>query len=116
MAHRDRSQGFGFIYVDIAKLLSQRDELANVDSGTPIDTLGATAYNFNKGPAVAAQTTTTSAAPTTTVPPIPQTNIQDRAAAVTQIRENLDRLKTLHHRLHSMLEELNQISERKKKN
>jgi hypothetical protein len=116
MAHRDRSQGFGFIYVDIAKLLSQRDELATTDAGTPIDTMGAHSINFNKPAVPVSAPVSAPLSSPVSGPTSNPTSIQDRAAAITQIRENLDRLKTLHHRLHSMLEELNQIADRKKKN
>ena len=51
MAQRDRSQGFGFVYVDIAKLLTQRDELEK--NHGPIPTGDAKTVNFNKDPQIA---------------------------------------------------------------
>lgn len=42
---------------------------------------------------------------------------QEHQKAIQQIKENLDRLQHLHHKLHAMLEELNHITkpERRKR-
>lgn len=93
MAHRDRSQGFGFVYVDIKKLLEEKDALGNPESPTPVSTEGVAAANFPK---------TADA-------------VRERSQAVHQIKDNLDRLQSLHHRLHAMLAEIGQITDKKKK-
>ncbi len=106
MAQRDRSQGFGFVYVDIAKLLASKQDLPK--EGTPMNTGDAQVVNFNKDRK--SETTMISDAA-----PASDTSLQDRAAAVNQIRGNLDRLQSLHHKLHAMLEELNHLTAQKKK-
>jgi len=101
MAQRDRSQGFGFMYVDITKLLKQRDELAKSDvSAAPVSRNNVMTANFNKDKNFEVPSITTN------VP-------HDKAAAIAQIKSNLDRLQALHHKLHAMLEELNKISDKK---
>lgn len=89
MAHRDRSQGFGFVYVDISTLLKQRDAM------------NAPSVNFNKDPEKPKDTQEREETP--------------RISAIHQIKQNLDRLQTLHHKLHVMLEELNQITSSKRR-
>jgi len=101
MAQRDRSQGFGFVYVDIAALLAQRDQMKK-EFSQPVDTSGTQSVNFTKPTIVP----TPASAPETT---------QDHKNAVSQIRENLDRLQSLHHKLHAMLEEINLLSGKKQK-
>lgn len=101
MAQRDRSQGFGFMYVDITKLLKQRDELAKSEM-TPVTTNNVMTANFNKDK-------------TLEVPSITANVPYDKAQAIAQIKSNLDRLQSLHHKLHAMLEELNKISDKKTK-
>jgi hypothetical protein len=92
MANRDRSQGFGFIFTNVSELLSKKEwsEEAIVQSK---------AINFNKDSLF--------------VPEKPVTSTPDKTPT-EQIRENLDRLQSLHHRLHVMLEELNHIQSKKK--
>lgn len=102
MAQRDKSQGFGFVYLDISKILSQRAELEK-NNDAPIDTSEVKVVNFNKDPIPA-------------VAPQASEPTRERAAAVAQIRENLDRLQSLHHKLHAMLDELNQVTDKKKRN
>lgn len=48
MAYRDRSQGFGFVYVDIKELLANRDLLDKSPMYPKIE--GAKMVNFNKDP------------------------------------------------------------------
>lgn len=100
MAQRDRSQGFAFVYVDIRKLLAEKDTLIQDDFGSqqPIPTQGAPVINFNKP----------------TMAPAPAVKAQPANPAVEQVRQNLDRLQSLHHKLHAMLEELNQLTDEKK--
>lgn len=105
MAQRDRSQGFGFVYVDIGALLAQRDSIQK-EFHSPVETGASQAVNFPKIQPIPA--------PTPPAPAQAQTAPKDHQNAVQQIRENLDRLQSLHHKLHAMLEELNQISNRKK--
>ena len=102
MAQRDRSQGFAFIYTDLRKLLAEKDNFIN-DDHSPIPTGNATTVNFNK------------ITPPTPAPVAPVTKNHPPHPAVEQVRENLDRLQSLHHKLHAMLEELNQLTNDKKK-
>lgn len=82
MAQRDKSQGFGFVYIDIKKLLAQ--------SGTePVMEPNAKAVNLNRDPYA---------------PKI----------ASEQVKTNLDRLSALHHKLHVLMEELNQLTKKRK--
>lgn len=94
MAHRDRSQGFGFVYVDISTLLKQRDAM------------NAPSVNFNKDPEKPKATEESTQE---------REETPDRISAIHQIKQNLDRLQTLHHKLHVMLEELNQITSSKRR-
>ena len=93
MAQRDRSQSFGFMYVNIAKVLEERKEIS-AESPVPVSTQNVRHANFNKDP---------------------KTNPESRTQAMTQIKENLDRLQSLHHKLHAMLDELNKISSSSKR-
>ena len=49
MAQRDRSQGFGFVYVDIQQLLAQRDAIKRQDFGVSPPT-DSQAVNLNRDP------------------------------------------------------------------
>lgn len=110
MAYRDRSQGFAFVYTDLAKLLRERDKLVDNDQG-PVYGPEEKSINFNKDSHVA-RTVTPVAAPSQDVIAPAAT---ERNSAIRQIRENLDRLQSLHHKLHSMLDELNHVTDTKKK-
>ncbi len=100
MAFRDRSQGFGFVYLDLAKFVAERDELEK-KHGAVYPPAHVPSINFNKDPQ-----------PQLKPVPAPRNT---RSEAIGQIRENLDRLQSLHHKLHAMLEELNHITTRDKK-
>lgn len=108
MAHRDRTQGVGFVYVDLAKLLaessSKKDFVLHPQAGT------AQVINLNRD---------TSIAPATSAPaktPAERSNSElESDKAIQKIKENLDRLQSLHHRLHAVLAELNQVTANKKK-
>jgi hypothetical protein len=108
MANRDRSQGFGFVYMDLKNLLSKMSEWT--DEG-PVPTFDGKVVNFNKDSAFTAQPETKPAAAPVEQAPIAAPAVR---TPVEQIRQNLDRLQTLHHRIHVMLEELNQLGGRKK--
>lgn len=106
MAQRDRSQGVGFVYVDLAKLLAeganQKDFSLHPQAGT------AQVINLNRD---------TSVAPTSAAQSAERTSSETESEkAIQKIKENLDRLQTLHHRLHAVLAELNQVAGSKKKN
>lgn len=103
MANRDRSQGFAFVYVDLAKLLRERDKISD-DAEGPVYGPEEKSIRF------ARDTRPAPKAPETLAP-----QVADRNAAITQIRENLDRLQSLHHKLHAMLADLNQVADVKKK-
>lgn len=110
MAYRDRSQGFAFVYVDLAKILRERDK--QVDDTGPVFPGETKSINFNKDILASAKAAPAAAAPTEEMVS-PQ--VTERSAAIRQIRENLDRLQSLHHKLHSMLDELNHVTDKKKK-
>lgn len=93
MASRDKSQGFGFVYLNVKELLEKKD---GWDDEVPLASPKAQTVNFNKDPLIGDKGE-------------PK---KDRAQ-ITQIRENLDRLQSLHQRLHSMLEELNSVGKKK---
>jgi hypothetical protein len=108
MAFRDRSQGFAFVYVDLAKLLRERDQF-NDNADAPVYGPEEKAVNFNKDPRPAGTP------PPTLVEDISTSQTQERNVAVRQIKDNLDRLQNLHHKLHAMLEDLNKATDTKKK-
>ncbi len=107
MAQKDRNQGFGFMYADITQLIAKKKEMEKAEGFTPIQIEGQTLnFNRDKSPLVAKTTTE-----------FPSTEgfndmLKDRANAVATLKENLDRLQSLHHKLHSMLDELNKITDR----
>ncbi len=92
MASRDRSQGFGFVYMNLSSFLSANEPWSEEGPLTPVPSQ---TINFNKDAVQEEQTPT-------------------EQPAVDKIRENLDRLQTLHQRLHVMLEEIGQIRSTKK--
>ncbi len=100
MANRDKTQGFGFMYVDITKLLKQRDEVAKMEA-KPVMTNNLSTLNFNKDIVDSEMKSPESKPADTRI---------DREAAIHQIKSNLDRLQALHHKLHAMLEELNKAA------
>lgn len=107
MAHKDRNQGFGFMYADITKLIAKKKELEAQEGFTPIQPEGKT-LNFNRD---------TQSIVAKQIAEIPKTNgvnqmLQDRANAISTLKDNLDRLQSLHHKLHSMLDELNKITDK----
>jgi len=107
MAQRDRNQGFGFMYADITKLIAKKREIENTEGFSPIQPEGKTLnFNRDKSPVVSKQALEISSTLNT------QQMIQDRNNAVATLKDNLDRLQSLHHKLHSMLDELNKITEK----
>ena len=93
MAQRDRSQGFAFVYVDIAKLLKENTKVReDAPVLVPEDTQ-TVRVSKNAGE---------------------QRDNSKDTPAVKQIQENLDRLSVLHHKLHAMLDELSSITGKKK--
>ena len=88
MAQRDKSQGFGFIYVDVPTLLKNKDQLA-LEANAPGKSI-----NFPKDE--------------------PKAKKDDTGSAFGEIKSNLDRLQSLHHKLHAVLEELNQLTKKKR--
>lgn len=79
MAHRDYSQGFGFMYLDISKILKEKERI--------FDTQQENQINFNKDSDL--------------VP----TAVQHRSA-VHEVKQNLDKMKSLQHQLQYLLEEI----------
>ena len=129
MAERDKGQGFGFVYVDVKKLLDEARTRAAEARATTTDesattpapvtapvqwpTPGAKVFNFNRDSDAqlldAPKSTYASAMSLTPMP------TQGSSAALKQIRQSLDRLQALHHKLHAVLAELSQATERERK-
>jgi hypothetical protein len=107
MAQRDHNQGFGFMYADITKLIEKKRELDKQDGFAPLPQEGQTLnFNRDKGSLVAKSSKEM-------VSPEGFNNfVRDRSNAISTLKDNLDRLQSLHHKLHSMLDELNKITER----
>ena len=104
MARQDRTQGFGFVYVDIAKLLKEArgDKAPQMEPQPKKSVLVKRELHAVPSPKPVGN----------------ETNAlvdQNRDKAIKQIKENLDRLQSLHHKLHAMLEELNKITDPKKR-
>ncbi len=114
MATRDKSQGFGFVYIDIAKLLQNKQD------AEPIFDKEARSINLNKTPWKSSGNLNDDAKvtwPTTAIPATPFTSAVDQTspiAPVAQVTSNLDRLSALHHKLHVLMEELNTLTKKKK--
>ncbi len=114
MAYRDSSQGFGFVYMDLSKLLKKDGWM---DDG-PLPAFEGKSINFNKDsnftkPSKDGAFEKTQA-PNVVPFPTPVGVSTEAKTPIEQIRQNLDRLQTLHHRIHVMLEELNQLNGKKK--
>ncbi|MBI1862305.1 MAG: hypothetical protein HYR96_15430 [Deltaproteobacteria bacterium] len=91
MSYRDKSQGFGFVYVDIQKLLAQKN------MSQPVMDTKALSINLNKDPIK------------------PQMNPSAQVVPPTkEITQNLDRLTALHQKLHVLMEELDTLTKKKK--
>lgn len=85
MAHRDRSAGHAFMYVNIQDLLQQTKKIKTEESqSAPVKTQGQTTHQFTEA-----------------------------HQASQQVQGNLERLQALHHKLHVMLEELNKLTGKK---
>jgi len=82
MAHRDRSAGHAFMYVDIKELLQQTPSVKQAAE--------------NQAPVAA-----------------PAHSTHRFGTQSEQIQGNLERLQSLHHKLHAMLEELNKLTGKK---
>jgi hypothetical protein len=134
MAERDKSQGFGFVYVDVKKLLEEaRARVTTAESASPTDTTESTTTTATPAPATT-PTPVETPAPTWPTPgakvlnfnrdvdvvrppllPAPSTAAVNPSQALKQIRQSLDRLQALHHKLHAVLAELSQVTERDRK-
>jgi len=102
MASRDRSQGFGFVYVNIPELLKRRHELFAEDAPIPsAEVTDEAVINLN-------------IARPENISLVTANEISAESPKVEKLKHNLDRLQGLHHKLHAMLEELNQITKKKK--
>lgn len=118
MANRDKSQGIAFVYGDLQKMLS--DEFVPWAKDSSVK-----AVNFPLPEPRRAVSKLEEAPVPESNPTSEEVNEENRSvgrrksdqdtASIRRIRENLDRLQTLHHKLHAMLEELNQVSGSKKK-
>lgn len=109
MAHRDSNQGFAFVYVDIKKLLKGESSDKDLDFHRPLN-IGANTQSINIPKPQSGSKMADPQITKITAKPIGKQS----PAAVQQIRQNLDRLQVLHHKLHAMLEELNKATKKKK--
>ncbi len=111
MAYRDRSQGIAFVYGDLHTLVQRAKEAPAEDAHIPVP--------VNDLPRQISLPVTSKE------PKIPTTPVQgstqdsqgaewasNRTAALHQIRSNLDRLQSLHHKLHSMLSDINKLKKK----
>jgi len=91
MAHRDRSAGHAFMYVNVKELLQQTQDIKKAaEASAPVRTTPATSHPFG------------------TQIPTPLVS-----QSTEHIQNNLERLQALHHKLHAMLEELNKLTGKK---
>src|SRR4051794_23075051 len=121
MAYRDKSQGFAFVYVDIHKLLASQKSM-QVEAMPPNPNM----VNMNRDPQAPMKEEEESVRPvklpldqfTAIQPELTQkssADVKDRGEAIEQVKKNLDRLQNLHHKLHTVLDDLNQVNRWKKK-
>jgi hypothetical protein len=83
------------MYVDVNDLLKQTQEIRkSAEAGTPVHTQSKETHHF------ADATVNPSSGSSPNVP-------------TEQIKGNLERLQSLHHKLHAMLEELNKLTGKK---
>ncbi len=111
MAFRDRNQGFGFVYVDIKKLLEQTDIIEQNPETHPQENTAFSIHLPKKptpSPAPAIVQVAEAKTDASTARPVDE--------RIKQIKENLDRLQSLHHKLHAVLDELSNVNRGKKKN
>lgn len=94
MAYRDRSQGFSFVYMDLKQFNAMRQTLLENEEA-PV---------LLPEPEKAVHTAAPAPAPSTTANP-----------TVGQIKENFDKLQSLHQKLHVILAELNKMGDKDKK-
>ena len=95
MAERDRSQGIGFVYSDISTLLKESKQ-----------------WDDNAAQPVHFETVSEKDSVTLTKPTAPNSSNDE---SIRQIKGNLERLQGLHHKLHAILGELSDLSNKKKK-
>ena len=100
MATRDRSQGFSFVLGDVKEMLSQ---LAGLDDAHVETPPAAAVVNMNKD-----TDTNPALVPNAPVPVVANPETEKAKAG-------LDKLQNLHQQIHIILEELNQLSSRKKR-
>lgn len=108
MANRDKSQGFAFAYVDVAQMLKDAKE-----GIIPPIQQGKNVVNIPR-PKQSPQSSISRPQETPTQIK-PQDKKAEKAIAVEEVKQNLDRLQNLHHKLHIILEELNQMTKWNKK-
>ncbi len=121
MAHRDTSQGFGFLYVDVEQIFRnlrlQKIEAQENNNNNNHDNNNAKVSSRAENAAAKNEDQSLFHIPkdknqkssmSTAVPGNSSTR------AVSEIRSNLDRLQSLHHQLHAMLEELDQVTKKPK--
>lgn len=91
MANRDKSQGFGFLYGDLSTIVAQKNFQQANHSKT---------VNLNRDPIA--------------LRPLDENSNETNKDPIHQVKENLDRLQNLHHKLHAILNDLNHLSTKKK--
>ena len=103
VAQRDKSQGFGFVYFELAALLGKNRAIPAAQQS--IDTGSFAVPNINFPKLEARKTPEDSM--NTNPAPIDSKKVHD-------IRDKLDRLQALHHKLHVMLEEVDKLTKKKR--
>lgn len=118
MAYRDKSQGFAFVYVDIHKLLASQKSGKPFSSPPEATPPKPNVVNLNRDPKVTKKTDDAVEAFLPVQPELQPKSLEDvksRGEAIQQIKSNLDRMQSLHHKLHTVLDDLNRVSHWKKK-
>lgn len=104
MARRDNGQGFGFVYFDLSVLLGKNRAFATAQESVETGNYSVPNINFPKFHNGSSKTEVLE-----NTPPSPT-----GTKKVRDIRDKLDRLQALHHKLHVMLEEVDKLTKKKK--
>ncbi len=114
MAFRDRSQGFGFVYVDVKKLLEQTDAIDKNPEIHPQEKTALSIHLTKKSPVAVVPPPMPAAEVKAAVEELANVSKAPMDERIKQIKSNLDRLQSLHHKLHAVLDELSTASRKKK--
>lgn len=82
------------MYVDVKDLLQKTQQIRKAaEAGTPVSSQAQTTHQFT--------------------PAIETDKSHESSQTSDQVKSNLERLQSLHHKLHAMLEELNKLNGKK---